>query len=74
MGLIAHERIVERERVINEAKWVSEGIGRKYFAQEILGMHLKNFSKVLAEKSKSSWRMTERISDGLERVRKGSVN
>ena len=48
MELIACERIVERESVINEVRRVSEEIGSKYFAQEILGIDDKHFSKILA--------------------------
>lgn len=70
MELIAHERIVERESVINEAKRVSKELGCKYFAHEILKMDAKNFSKVLSGKKRPSRRMIKRIRDGLEKVKK----
>jgi hypothetical protein len=67
MELIAHERIVERESVIDEARKVSKSTGREYSAQEILGIDAKYFSKLLSGKNKPSWKMTKRIRDALER-------
>jgi hypothetical protein len=68
MVLIARERTVERESVINDAERVSGEIGRKYFAQEFLEMDLKYFSKILTRKNRPSWKTIKRIKDGLDQV------
>jgi hypothetical protein len=69
MELIAHQRIVERESIINEAKKLSQRLGPKHFAQRTLEMDVKNFSKILSGKNRPSRKTIERIRDGLEKVR-----
>lgn len=72
LNLRARERAVGQEKIMNEANRMSKEIGLKYFAEKILKMDVKNFSKIISGKNSPSWRTINRIRARLERVQEKS--